>query len=65
MFCCKSLHFYSFFVFVQVETKDGYLLSVQRISGGRGGIRISSGPPVFLQHGLFMVNFLFFVFCCG
>ncbi|KAJ8638404.1 hypothetical protein MRB53_012671 [Persea americana] len=36
-----------------VETRDGYLLAVQRISYGTGGIRTIPGPPVFLQHGLF------------
>ncbi|ERN10889.1 hypothetical protein AMTRI_Chr12g270120 [Amborella trichopoda] len=36
-----------------VETKDGYLLAVQRISHGQNTRDALSGPPVFLQHGLF------------
>ncbi|XP_058081658.1 triacylglycerol lipase 1 isoform X3 [Magnolia sinica] len=36
-----------------VETRDGYLLAVQRIPYGKGEIRTKSRSPVFLQHGLF------------
>ncbi|PKU67331.1 triacylglycerol lipase 1 isoform X1 [Dendrobium catenatum] len=36
-----------------VQTEDGYLLTLQRISNGRSALRGYNGPPVFLQHGLF------------
>ncbi|XP_077211599.1 lipase 1 [Tasmannia lanceolata] len=36
-----------------VETKDGFLLAVQRIPYSTGGIKVKPGPPIFLQHGLF------------
>ncbi|URE31437.1 Triacylglycerol lipase [Musa troglodytarum] len=36
-----------------VETKDGYLLAIQRIPHGRNTLKGKPGPPVFLQHGLF------------
>ncbi|XP_071700515.1 triacylglycerol lipase 2-like [Rutidosis leptorrhynchoides] len=36
-----------------VTTKDGYILSMQRIPAGRGGKKADK-PPVLLQHGLFM-----------
>ncbi|KAG8477974.1 hypothetical protein CXB51_027408 [Gossypium anomalum] len=35
----------------KVTTKDGYILSVQRIPVGRSG-KTASKPPVLLQHGL-------------
>ncbi|KAJ9551884.1 hypothetical protein OSB04_015929 [Centaurea solstitialis] len=37
----------------KVTTKDGYILSMQRIPMGRGGKKADK-PPVLLQHGLFM-----------
>ncbi|XP_038984128.1 triacylglycerol lipase 1-like isoform X1 [Phoenix dactylifera] len=36
-----------------VETEDGYILSVQHIPYGRRALAKKSGPPIFLQHGLF------------
>ncbi|KAK7393824.1 hypothetical protein VNO78_22388 [Psophocarpus tetragonolobus] len=35
-----------------VETKDGYVLSLQRLPSGRSGNKASK-PPVLIQHGLF------------
>lgn len=40
----------------QVTTKDGYILSMQRIPGGRSGEKAGSRVPVLLQHGLLMVS---------
>nr|XP_043627296.1 triacylglycerol lipase 2-like [Erigeron canadensis] len=37
----------------KVITKDGYILSVQRIPAGRSGVKADQ-PPVLLQHGLFL-----------
>ncbi|XP_031495814.1 triacylglycerol lipase 1 [Nymphaea colorata] len=36
-----------------VETKDGYILAIQRIPNGRELVKSEPGPAVFLQHGLF------------
>ncbi|XP_008806067.1 triacylglycerol lipase 1-like [Phoenix dactylifera] len=44
-----------------VETKDGFLLSVQHIPRGRAALGKKSGPPVFLQHGLFQGGDTWFV----
>ncbi|KAK4792277.1 hypothetical protein SAY86_022712 [Trapa natans] len=37
-----------------IQTKDGYLLALQRVSSSNPELRIQPGPPVLLQHGLFM-----------
>ncbi|XP_076924451.1 triacylglycerol lipase 2-like [Bidens hawaiensis] len=37
----------------KVTTKDGYILSMQHIRGGRGGTKPDK-PPVLLQHGVLM-----------
>ncbi|XP_010943219.2 triacylglycerol lipase 1 [Elaeis guineensis] len=44
-----------------VETKDGFLLSVQHIPHGRVALGEKTGPPVFLQHGLFQGGDTWFV----
>ncbi|KAM0933954.1 putative triacylglycerol lipase [Dioscorea sansibarensis] len=46
-----------------VQTKDGFLLSVQHIPHGRGGLRgtVQYAHPVFLQHGLFQGGDTWFV----
>ncbi|KAF5207878.1 Lipase [Thalictrum thalictroides] len=48
-----------------VETKDGYLLGLQRVSSSssRGGDKNVKpiGPPVLLQHGLFMAGDAWFL----
>ncbi|XP_021753416.1 triacylglycerol lipase 1-like isoform X1 [Chenopodium quinoa] len=38
-----------------VETKDGFILALQRVSSSSSDeLRLRRGPPVLLQHGLFM-----------
>ncbi|XP_020674871.2 triacylglycerol lipase 2 isoform X2 [Dendrobium catenatum] len=45
-----------------VTTKDGYMLSLQRIPGGRTGDSSKGNKgPVLLQHGLFMDGFAWLV----
>ncbi|KAK4397833.1 Lipase member M [Sesamum angolense] len=40
----------------KVTTKDGYILSLQRIPTGRSdGKKTGAKPPVLLQHGLMSV----------
>ncbi|KAM7251193.1 hypothetical protein ACFE04_023076 [Oxalis oulophora] len=36
-----------------IQTSDGYLLALQRVSSSNRDLRLSTGPPVLLQHGLF------------
>lgn len=40
----------------KVTTKDGYVLSLQRIPLGRAGGQKGNRVPVLLQHGLLMVS---------
>ncbi|KAJ0725938.1 putative triacylglycerol lipase [Helianthus annuus] len=40
----------------KVRTKDGFVLSLQRIPLGRAGGKRGSRVPVLLQHGLLMVS---------
>jgi hypothetical protein len=51
--------FIKLFNFIQVQTKDGYLVALQRLSSRNKDLGGQRGPPVLLQHGLFMVNLLF------
>ncbi|KAK2664970.1 hypothetical protein Ddye_003544 [Dipteronia dyeriana] len=37
-----------------VQTNDGYLLTLQRVSSRNSNLRVQPGHPVLLQHGLFM-----------
>uniref|UniRef100_A0A2P2JLZ6 Lipase n=2 Tax=Rhizophora mucronata TaxID=61149 RepID=A0A2P2JLZ6_RHIMU len=37
-----------------IQTQDGYLLALQRVSSRDGNLRLQRGPPVLLLHGLFM-----------
>ncbi|RAL48568.1 hypothetical protein DM860_018310 [Cuscuta australis] len=38
------------------ETKDGYVLGLQRVGSGSGIVNGELGPPVLLLHGLFMAG---------
>ena len=59
---------------VQVTTKDGYILGMQRIPMGRTS-KMANRPPVLLQHGILMVRSLdplhhifelcFFLYVCS
>ncbi|XP_010028409.2 triacylglycerol lipase 1 [Eucalyptus grandis] len=44
-----------------VETKDGYLLALQRVSFGNREFGAEGAPPVLLQHGLFMAGDVWFL----
>uniref|UniRef100_A0ACD5XQL1 Uncharacterized protein n=1 Tax=Avena sativa TaxID=4498 RepID=A0ACD5XQL1_AVESA len=44
-----------------VETSDGFLLSLQHIPHGKNGVADNTGPPVFLQHGLFQGGDTWFI----
>lgn len=44
-----------------VETRDGYLLALQRVSSSTGNISKQGGPPVLLQHGLFLGGDVWFL----
>ncbi|BFG41948.1 hypothetical protein CerSpe_282210 [Prunus speciosa] len=45
----------------KIQTKDGYLLGLQRVSSQSGDLRTQLGPPVLLQHGLFMAGDAWFL----
>lgn len=53
------VEFIKLFNFIQVQTKDGYLVALQRLSSRNKDLGGQMGPPVLLQHGLFMVNLHF------
>lgn len=58
---CYWIHFPEimkslFHCWSQVETDDGYILSLQRLPAGRSGHKADK-PPVLLQHGLFCVSY--------
>ncbi|XP_022952782.1 triacylglycerol lipase 1 isoform X2 [Cucurbita moschata] len=38
----------------QIQTKDGFLLGLQRVSSCDGDLEKQKGPPILLLHGLFM-----------
>ncbi|CAK7330007.1 unnamed protein product [Dovyalis caffra] len=44
-----------------VQTKDGYLVALQRVSSYNKDLRGQRGPPVLLQHGLFMAGDAWFL----
>ncbi|KAM0844804.1 hypothetical protein ACQ4PT_056818 [Festuca glaucescens] len=44
-----------------VETSDGFLISLQHIPHGKNGVADNTGPPVFLQHGLFQGGDTWFI----
>ncbi|KAB1997432.1 hypothetical protein E1A91_D12G023000v1 [Gossypium mustelinum] len=44
-----------------VQTKDGYLLALQRVSSRSGDLKVQQGHPVLLQHGLFMAGDAWFL----
>lgn len=56
-------------MFFQVVTEDGYILSVQRIPGGRvgvGGNGDTKRQPVLIQHGVLVVSAYLLLLCaCG
>ncbi|GJN40245.1 hypothetical protein PR202_gb29431 [Eleusine coracana subsp. coracana] len=49
------------FALEQIETNDGFLLSIQHIPRGKNGVADNAGPPVFLQHGLFQGGDTWFI----
>ncbi|EEF43592.1 triacylglycerol lipase 1 [Ricinus communis] len=44
-----------------IQTQDGYLLALQRVSSRNGELKLTRGPPVLLQHGLFMAGDAWFL----
>ncbi|PPD83324.1 hypothetical protein GOBAR_DD19739 [Gossypium barbadense] len=46
---------------LNVQTKDGYLLALQRVSSRSGDLKVQQGHPVLLQHGLFMAGDAWFL----
>ncbi|KAA8545816.1 hypothetical protein F0562_020733 [Nyssa sinensis] len=45
----------------KIQTKDGYLLGLQRVSSRIGNLRAQRGHPVLLQHGLFLAGDAWFL----
>ena len=45
----------------KVQTKDGYVLGLHRVSSRSGILRKKNGPPVLLLHGLFMAGDAWFL----
>ncbi|KAL7598733.1 hypothetical protein Lser_V15G24566 [Lactuca serriola] len=43
------------------QTKDGFLLGLQRVSSGILNLGAQTGPPVLLLHGLFMAGDIWFM----
>ncbi|XP_010530730.1 PREDICTED: triacylglycerol lipase 1 [Tarenaya hassleriana] len=39
-----------------IQTEDGYILALQRVTSRTDRLRLRPGPPVLLQHGLFMAG---------
>ncbi|XP_054785610.1 triacylglycerol lipase 1 [Prosopis cineraria] len=46
---------------ITIQTEDGYLLALHRISSSRPDNAGQRGPPVLLQHGLFMAGDAWFL----
>ncbi|KFK39999.1 hypothetical protein AALP_AA3G316900 [Arabis alpina] len=44
-----------------IETKDGYILALQRVASRNQSLKLEYGPPVLLQHGLFMAGDVWFL----
>ncbi|XP_017971739.1 PREDICTED: triacylglycerol lipase 1 [Theobroma cacao] len=44
-----------------VQTKDGYILALHRVSSRSGDLRVQQSHPVLLQHGLFMAGDAWFL----
>ncbi|XP_004136959.1 triacylglycerol lipase 1 [Cucumis sativus] len=40
----------------KIQTKDGFLLGLQRVSSRDGELEKQKGPPILLLHGLFMAG---------
>ncbi|KAA0031334.1 triacylglycerol lipase 1 isoform X1 [Cucumis melo var. makuwa] len=40
----------------KIQTKDGFLLGLQRVSSRNGDLEKQKGPPILLLHGLFMAG---------
>ncbi|PRQ22868.1 putative triacylglycerol lipase [Rosa chinensis] len=45
----------------KIQTRDGYFLGLQRVSSSNVDLRAQPGPPVLLQHGLFMAGDAWFL----
>ncbi|KAL2457783.1 Triacylglycerol lipase 1 [Forsythia ovata] len=45
----------------KTQTKDGFILGIQRVSSNSGNFRRQRGPPVLLIHGLFVAGDAWFL----